>query len=171
MKYPYSMQWNLGVQRSFLKDYTGEVRYMGTRGLRLNVQNRLNVVDVVTPSRNLPTYLSAPSQGTLDALPYSLEALSSIDYIDPVYANLGFTNPIVGYMPWGASTYHGLQSQLTRRFANGLQFQSAYTWSHAIDNSTADFFSTIISPRRPQNFREPTLALRMPCSPNGRVSY
>jgi hypothetical protein len=154
VKYPYSMQWNLGVQRSFLKDYTGEVRYVGTRGVRLNVQNRLNVVDVVTPSRNLPTYLSAPSQGTLNALPYTLDALSSIDYIDPVYANLGFTNPIVGYMPWGASTYHGLQSQLTRRFANGLQFQSAYTWSHAIDDSTADFFSTIISPRRPQNFRD-----------------
>jgi len=34
-----------------------------------------------------------------------------------------------------------------------LQFQVAYTWSHMIDNSTADFFSTIIAPRRPQDFR------------------
>ena len=54
---------------------------------------------------------------------------------------------------WGDSIYHGLQTQLNRRFANGLQFQAAYTWSHAIDNSTADFFSTIISPRRPQDFQ------------------
>jgi hypothetical protein len=37
--------------------------------------------------------------------------------------------------------------------ADGLQFQAAYTWSHAIDNSTADFFSTIVSPRRPEDFR------------------
>jgi Carboxypeptidase regulatory-like domain len=154
VKYPYSIQWNLGVQRSFAKNYTGEVRYVGTRGVHLDVQNRMNVVDVVTPNRYLPTYLAAPSQGTLDALPNTLSALENIDYIDPQYAALGFTNPIVGYQPWGASTYHGLQTQLTRRFANGLQFQSAYTWSHAIDNSTADFFSTIITPRRPQNFRD-----------------
>jgi len=154
VKYPYSLQWNLGIQRSFAKNYTAEVRYLGTRGVHLNVQNRINVVDVVTPSRNLPTYLSAPSQGTLDALPYTLEALQSIDHIDPAFAAVGFTNPIVGYMPWGSSTYHGLQSQLSRRMANGLQFQSAYTYSHVIDNSTADFFSTIITPRRPQNFRD-----------------
>ena len=53
---------------------------------------------------------------------------------------------------YGASTYHGLQTQLNRRFTNGLQFQAAYTFSHMIDNGTADFFSTVIAPRRPQNF-------------------
>jgi hypothetical protein len=30
---------------------------------------------------------------------------------------------------------------------------AAYTWSHTIDNSTADFFSTVITPRRPQDFQ------------------
>ena len=29
----------------------------------------------------------------------------------------------------------------------------AYTWSHAIDDSTADFFSTVLSPRRMQDFQ------------------
>ena len=60
---------------------------------------------------------------------------------------------MTAYEPWGASTYHGLQTQLNRRFSNGLQFQVAYTWSHTIDNSTADFHSTDVSPRRPQDFR------------------
>jgi len=36
--------------------------------------------------------------------------------------------------------------------SNGLLFQAAYTWSHTIDNSTADFHSTDITPRRPQDF-------------------
>jgi hypothetical protein len=57
-------------------------------------------------------------------------------------------------VPWGASTYHGLQTQLQKRMTNGLSFQAAWTWSHTIDNSTADFFSTVISPRRPQDFRD-----------------
>jgi outer membrane receptor protein involved in Fe transport len=30
--------------------------------------------------------------------------------------------------------YHGLQATVVRRFANGLQYQAAYTWSHVIDN-------------------------------------
>src|SRR5438093_7713149 len=36
---------------------------------------------------------------------------------------------------------------------NGLQFTAAHTWSRTIDDSTADFFSTILTPRRPQDFQ------------------
>jgi hypothetical protein len=156
VQYPYSMQWNLGVQHVFLTHYTMDVRYVGTRGVHLNVQDRFNVQDLVTPSSYLPTYLSAPSQATLDALPLTLTTLTNQlnagGNILPRYASAGFTNPIVGFMPYGSSTYHGLQAQVTRRFVNGLQFSAAYTWSHNIDNSTADFFSTVLTPRRPQDF-------------------
>jgi len=34
-----------------------------------------------------------------------------------------------------------------------LLFKAAYTWSHNIDDSTADLFSTYLSPRRPQDFQ------------------
>jgi hypothetical protein len=47
--------------------------------------------------------------------------------------------------------------QVNRRFDNGLQFQGAYTFSKTIDNSTADFFSTVITPRRPQDFQNLSL--------------
>ena len=33
-------------------------------------------------------------------------------------------------------------------------FQAAYTYSRTIDNSTADFFSTSLTPRRPQDFQD-----------------
>jgi hypothetical protein len=36
--------------------------------------------------------------------------------------------------------------------SNGLQFQAAWTWSHTMDNSTADVFSTYLTPRRSQDF-------------------
>jgi hypothetical protein len=153
VRYPYTETWNLGVQHVFAKNYTAEIRYVGTRGVDLNVQNRLNVIDVATPSTSLPTYLANPGQPVLDALPNTLAALQSMSHIDPNYAAAGFTTPIVGYMPWGASTYHGLQTQLNRRFTNGFMLQAAYTFSHNIDNSTADFHSTDVTPRRPQDFR------------------
>lgn len=34
------------------------------------------------------------------------------------------------------SSYHSLQTKLERRFSSGFSLLSAYTWSHAIDNST-----------------------------------
>ena len=53
--------------------------------------------------------------------------------------------PALGTVPVndteGASIHHGLHAQLDRRMARGLQFTSAYTWSHAIDNSPAGFDS------------------------------
>jgi hypothetical protein len=48
--------------------------------------------------------------------------------------------------------YHGLATQLQRRFSNGFQFLAAYTFSHNIDDSTATHFSTLLTPRRPQDF-------------------
>lgn len=153
VKYPYSVNWNLGVQHSFGKAYMAEINYVGTRGNHLDVQNILNLQSPVNPSDALPTYFAAPSQAALDALPNTLTALESIN---PIPANLnsaGFNSSLLtGFIPTGWSTYHGLQTQLTRRFTNGLQFQASYTYSHTIDNSTADFHSTDLTPRRQQDF-------------------
>jgi hypothetical protein len=43
---------------------------------------------------------------------------------------------------------------LNRRFSNGLQFDAAYTWSHAIDDSTADVHSTDLTPRRAEDSQD-----------------
>jgi len=71
----------------------------------------------------------------------------------PAYKAAGFQSNLVGFMPYGRSFYDGWANQLTRRFSNGLQFIAAYTWSHNIDDSTADVFSTYTTPRRPQDFQ------------------
>ncbi|HWF09736.1 MAG TPA: hypothetical protein VG297_14805, partial [Bryobacteraceae bacterium] len=72
----------------------------------------------------------------------------------PQFAAAGFTNPaLVEDAPIGNSTYHGLALQLNRRFSNGLQFIGSYTWSHLIDDSTADFNTTVLTPRRPEDFQ------------------
>jgi hypothetical protein len=189
VQYPYAESWNLGVQHVFASKYTAEVRYVGSRGVHLPVQNILNFVPGVNsnPGFNIPTYITPPSPAQVAAL---TTALGSNDascntpggnplcpagvgdevgtmlygyedtgtgpggFYDPNYLNAGFFSPITSFQPWGASTYHGLATQVQRRLSNGLMFQGAWTWSHLIDNSTADFHSTDISPRRPQDFRD-----------------
>jgi len=155
VKDPYSVNWNFGIQHSFGRSYTAEINYVGTRGNHLSFQDILNLQSVVTPATALPTYFQAPSQATLDALPNNLGNLFALQgaNIEPAnYVNAGFGSAITAFVPSGWSTYHGLETSLSRRFSNGLQFLGSYTWSHTIDNSTADFHTSDITPRRPENF-------------------
>jgi hypothetical protein len=188
VQYPYSETWNLGVQHVFAKEYTADIRYVGTRGVHLNVQNIINFIPGAGPGHQVPTFINAPDAATVAGLTtawasadpgcntppsqggngqctgagdfpgtlafnYNQTGVGPGGFFDPGFLNAGFSSPITAFLPLGASTYHGLQTQLNRRFSNGLQFQVAYTFSHMIDNSTADFFSTVIAPRRPQDFR------------------
>ena len=152
---PETVSWNIGVQHVFHGDYTFESRYVGTHSVHLSVQERLDDQSVVNSSNALPLYLTAPSQATLNALPNTLQSLETAynngGFFVPAYLNAGFQNFITGYMPWGNSIYHGWANSLSRRFSNGLQFNAAYTWSHAIDDSTADVHSTDLTPRRAED--------------------
>jgi len=152
-KDPYSIQYNLSVQHKFGSKYSAEVRYLGTRGVHLNTQERINVQSRVDATHFLPTYLTAPSQATLDSLSNTLASITARPRILPAYAANNFTTNLVQFTPNGWSDYNGFAVQGSRQFSNGLQFLAAYTWSHTIDNSTADFFSTVITPRRPQDFQ------------------
>ena len=152
-KLPYSIQWNFGVQHVFAKNYTFEARYLGTRGVHLNVQQRINKQPKTTDTLYLPTYLQAPSQAQLDSLGVTLKQINARSNTTPQFLAAGFTTPIVEFSPVGNSSYHGLALQLDRRFSEGLLFKGAYTWSHLIDDSTADFFTTRLTPRRSQDFQ------------------
>ncbi len=153
---PQSIQWNIGVSRVWRNDYTFEARYLGTRGVHLFVQNRINQIARVTPERSLPTFLQRPSQAELDRLTLTLNQLRADNggsTIAPAFRAAGFLSPITAFQGRGNSLYHGLAAEFSRRFKDGIFFKGAYTWSHNIDDSTADLFSTLVTPRRPQDFQ------------------
>ena len=146
----YAMTWNMGVQHVFAKDYTLEVRYVGTRGVHLLGQTQLNRLSLVNAANFLPTYLQAPSAATLNSLPLTLAQIQSQS--NNPFAPYGFTNAITAYEPIGNSFYNGLATEFKKRFARHLLFNASYTWSHLMDDSTAETNSTTLSPRRPQDF-------------------
>ncbi len=149
---PYAINWNVGVDQVLLDDYALEIRYLGTRGVHLPTQTRINMVSAVTPDRFLPTYLQLPDVATLANLRYSLDDLSGIPPIGQAWLPYFNQGPITAFPFRGNSTYHGLAVELSRRFTRGLFFKGAYTWSHNIDDSTADVASTLLAPRRPENY-------------------
>ncbi len=159
-KRPYGLDWTLGVQHVFKHNYTFEARYVGTRGVHLWNQTRQNIFARVSPSNYIPTFVSMPDAATFASLTKTLADVKS--YIVPggtaaeptnELASSGSEAAIVGYSPQASSTYHGLATQLNRRFSNGLTFIAAYTWSHLEDDATATNFSTYLTPRRAQDFQ------------------
>jgi len=157
---PEVITWNADVQRVVGENLTVDLRYTGTHGYHLSVQDQLNRQAVVNASNALPVYLTAPSQATLNGLTSTLAGLTNSynNYGDivPAYNAVGVNGILTSYQPWGSSSYNGLVLQANYRVTKGLQFVGAYTWSHDLDNSTADVFSTYTTPRRPQDARNLT---------------
>jgi hypothetical protein len=155
-KLPYAETWTLGVQHVFAKDYTFEVRYLGTRGIHLPTQNQYNVQAKTDATHYLPTYISsAPSDAELAGLPNTLAELQGRSARTPAFVTNGanFTGKLTSFLPDSYSNYNGLATSLTRRFTHGFLLDFAYTYSRAMDNATADVFSTVLTPRRPQDSR------------------
>lgn len=123
---PYAQHWTLTIEQQLGRDFLVNAAYVGTRGvhlLRFNTPNLgPNAVPQVTRVGNLgntPIFqgtIVAPSRGTNFR---------------------GRPDPLLGSFTSiesdANSDYHALQLQLNKRFSGGLQFTTAYTWSHAID--------------------------------------
>lgn len=150
---PKILTWSLSVQRQFGKDWEVEVRYLGTRADHLPIQVQLNSIQVfdIDPNLALPTFFSAsqvPSK-------FSLSAPTQQDIFDAEnlrFAAQGFDGGFVTAFPGvGNSIYHGGSIDVNRRFGQGFFLKANYTWSHVIDDSTNELFTSRVNPRRPQN--------------------
>jgi Carboxypeptidase regulatory-like domain len=153
---PYAENWTLGVQHVFKNVYTAEVRYVGTRGIHLPTQDQINVRPKVNAANQIPTLMSAPAAATLGTMSNNLGAIQALSIIVPAWGSPsdglgGFTSKITSFRPLSQSNYNGMAASLNRRFTNGLLLDLSWTWSKAMDDATAATFSTVLTPRRPQD--------------------
>jgi len=148
---PYAETYTLTVQRTFAKNYTAEIGYVGTRGIHLPTQIQLNIQPRVTAANQLPTLLTGSTTVTAPAGANTLGAINALSNIVPAFKAAGFTSKITSYQPYSGSNYNALIANVTRRFIDGLQANLSYTWSKTMDDATAEVFSTTLTPRRPQN--------------------
>jgi Carboxypeptidase regulatory-like domain/TonB-dependent Receptor Plug Domain len=112
---PVTQQFSLNLQTELGRDLLLEVGYVGTRGTH-HVQNRsVNQALLASPSN--------PIRG---------ETTNTVANIRRRVPILGFTAPGLNGIDSSASSwYHGMDVSLTRRLSKGLQFLTAYTFSHA----------------------------------------
>jgi hypothetical protein len=131
LRMPYSQNWNFGVQRELPGSVLMEADYVGSRGTRL-----LRLVDGNPPQPALVAKLLAdgvpPQALQFNNLWFGAES-GSLPF-DAVNNN-AFLHAEV-FNNAASSIYHALQAKATKRLSHGLMFQAAYTWAHAIDDSS-----------------------------------
>lgn len=116
---PYTLQYNLTIERGFGRDYVATVSYVGNRGVKLYALEQVN------PS--LGTFFAAPAGRTIPApTPGNANARRLNNDVQ-----LGVSQMVAA----GNSHYHSFQAQLQKRFSSGLLFQTAYTFSKSISDS------------------------------------
>ncbi len=148
---PKILTWSLGVQHEVYRNATVEVRYLGTRGLELPVQFRRNKESAFDAGiAPLPTFLRASD------VPATWNASTPTDgpfnnFNPNIYAQYGFLGNLTADPPLGGSKYHAGSVDFIQRSRYGLTFNVNYTYSHTTDNSTNEFFTSLLNPRRAQD--------------------
>jgi hypothetical protein len=144
---PHSVQTNLSVERELPGNMAVTLAYTGNRGLNLYRRTELNpVVPRGTPSVDASGNRVCLNTGAPPSDPTGPKCwLGTEPRINLNWAQANFL--VADSNSW----YHGLQVQVRKRLSHGLQFQSSYTFSKAIDetqgivdaeNTTSHFAST-----------------------------
>lgn len=125
---PEVTQFNVTMERAFLKDYVLSLSYVGNRGRKLYVREALN------PS--LGTFFSAALRQTpvTATTPFTLPATTA--NANTRRANGDIPLALNSLTTGGNSNYDAFQATLQKRFNDdGLLFQVSYTFSKTITDS------------------------------------
>ncbi|MCW5981251.1 MAG: TonB-dependent receptor [Bryobacteraceae bacterium] len=112
---PYAQDWNFSVQQALPSAMVFEVRYVGTKGTRVPRFIEAN------PS----VYVPGATSQTIDARRIHAGCPAAGGPCD--FASVGLVNYSTN------STYHALQTTLSRRFNRGVTFSTSYWFSKTLD--------------------------------------
>jgi hypothetical protein len=147
---PYSMQWNLGIQRAITNKLTVDVAYVGNHGANEQSEIDLNQPPIGTGWAGTPTtncLASAPTYSNCKVSSAQEVAAGQYRAEFPYFNTIGFaTNGDI-------SNYDALQATLQARGYHGLSFLAGYTYSHALSESDGNSNSGIMVVSDKNNLR------------------
>lgn len=127
---PYSLQYNLNVQREIYKDFVLTLGYAGSRGIHLMRGGAVNIPipQIMNGRKFFPPNATRRNPGWSD--------------IDLKRGD-------------GNSWYNALQASAQKRFSKGYQLQVSYTYSKTIDEGSGFIFNDTVTgvsdPQDPDN--------------------
>jgi hypothetical protein len=134
---PYMQQWHVGLEYQLPANTVLEVSYAGSRGLKLFAFYNGNQA---VPSA-VSTDPTAPRRPAHEVTPGATGDSCTLNayYNDPGIYNCdgALDAGIDTFRSNTQSNYNSLQVRLEKRYSHGLQYEAAYTFSHALDNASS----------------------------------
>jgi hypothetical protein len=131
---PYSQQWNVQLQQQFGQNFTASIGYVGSTGTKL--------IRFRTPNMG-PNTLGLLRRNAGAQIGFEPTSMASNRPIPEL-------GPFTVIESAASSNYHSLQLSINKRFSDGLQFSSAYTYGQIIDE-VSDVFDTAGTFNLPQD--------------------
>jgi hypothetical protein len=145
LRTPYIETWNIDIQHSFTNNLSIDVAYLGNHGTKIYGTRDINAPPVGTGWGN-PAVMGSPAQMCIasagDATPFDV-CSPTLPEVGPYSAKFPFISYIDQLSNQDRSHYNALQISLTQRTSHGLSFTAAYTYSHATDDVSQNFGSSI----------------------------
>jgi hypothetical protein len=126
---PYSQQWSLGVQFEPVSGNIVDLKYVGSAGVGL-----ISKINLAQPRDPRVT----PVNGFTDIRDKTGALIDPSFFVDPQFLGLSKNGGFQERGNYGHSTYHAFQAGLKRKFARGLTWNVAYTFSKTLDNVSSD---------------------------------
>ena len=139
LRTPSVQQWHLSVEQGMFGNYLFSASYVGTKGTNLSRLTTPNGGANVTPVQVLTLKQGATPTVSFDVSEQSIGNQLPISRREP------FLGAYQTFENGASSTYHALQLEARKRYADGFNFTVAYTWSHAIDE-VSDIIETAGAP-------------------------
>src|SRR5262249_4178515 len=143
LRIPYTEQWNLTLERELPAAMAISDSYVGNHGVGLPLYDALNRAEfpIIAPNNvnvtaiNRGVLMNCIDPNTANQNPAAGCISQTQPRIndrrpDPRYSN------VVLIHNGSSAYYHGLQLLVSKRYSYGLSFQTAYTWSKAIDTGS-----------------------------------
>jgi hypothetical protein len=142
----YSQQWNFSVQKTFHRDLSFEVGYLGSKNTRLGLpEANLNQLPAESLALGAALLQKVPNPYYGELPPTSSQDTPTIARQQLMRAFPRFTNVALFRDNVGNSSYHSAQARMEKRFSHGLTLSMAYTFSKLIDDASSYFSQTIFT--------------------------
>ncbi len=144
---PTVYSYSLGVQRDLGFNMSLDVAYVGTLSRHLMQSRNLNAVPYGTTFTREAQEPALFPGGVVPGTEANLQEAylqAGLQFSGANARRVEFLRPYRGYgtifyrEPAGSANYHSLQISLDHRFAQGLQFNTSYTWSKVLATASGD---------------------------------
>ncbi len=150
---PYSVQWNLNIQREMPWHILFDLGYAGSRGVGFSQERQFNQLpdSALALGDALRTQVPNPFFGQIAVGTLAQKTVSRAQLLRP-FPQFDAVNAVNS--AWATSNYHSLQLKIEKRYARGFSVLGSWTYSKLMDYGIGPFGGETLGAGGLQNWND-----------------